>query len=258
MKWKAGLVGAILLSGAALLATLVPFPDCPDCGGLLRKYGAPPGFEIDCPRCADRGRVSWLNRLTRKDLDPLVSTLVRSAAWDQTKRAASREAFGLLVERDGKQARDYLGWGESVNQSWSFAAKFARSEGREYLLVALAPWAISNKGDSLCRLVTLDLEGRILDRMEFIHSPGMGFDRCEPRLLADPGADGAWVQVEWRPGPWSGQGLEEYTVLHPSAGRSELVTESQFPADWRVRGVCRVGIRSGKLRVLSPSRAASP
>jgi hypothetical protein len=142
----------VLLLAAGAVLSLVPRATCPDCRGNNRGKEA---FHLGCPRCADRGSVSLLNRWTRADLDPDLAVLLSVPGRDVWY--GPDPAVPALRRLLGKAGRESLRLAGAPR-----AAAVWLDDGDE---PRVAAYTASDSGEPWAAIFLFDSGGRLLDEL---------------------------------------------------------------------------------------------
>ena len=214
--WLIGVL--VLVTALGLAASLIPFRTCESCEGYdlhlkkifseasSRSYPGP----LDCPDCADRGKVS-LVRAWR----PRVSDGVRQSlrVFRDPTSAPFMNRLELLILEPGMKREAYL---EANGQRAQFAfPRFVKAEGTPYLVIpAYYPLWKSSDGTGTGFLL-VHPDGRALDCVQmtctnrladinfvFLEKPATDGSQMALSPIVDPVPQGVSYKLhQWRQAP---------------------------------------------------------
>jgi hypothetical protein len=175
----------VLMAGLIVTATgalLLPLADCPICSSAVEYPDFP--FALGCPRCKDRGRLSWLGRWRSRPLDPDLQVLLncyRHPSWEVQER------FYPTMRRLAARSDRTLA---SMIYQVGYAV-FVDDDGEPRVAAVLEYSYSQDAVTQRIELVVFDLDGRIVDFVEV-------------RGAAGPAA----IQADWSEPPRSAWALE--------------------------------------------------
>jgi hypothetical protein len=241
------LVGAIVvLTSLAVAACLVPLRPCGTCDGLamaLHFRTSPsipptPPPRIDCPDCADRGKVS-LFRSWRPMVSPETGAIVRGLK--DPSGTDNLPALTALLQTEGMSGAPPLApQNRNLRQ---MQGRFHRSDGRTFLVLTTYCPAMMVPGTSSAGVFLLDLRGRVLD-----YVVGTSDNRVADlysRILEEPGADGRRVVIFPVP---AGDARFSFLLHQWQQPARRVVSEG---AKSEREGACRIGVWGARLEALA-------
>jgi hypothetical protein len=146
------LVTAFMIAGA-----FVPFRKCGACGGFVIETPPRPVLPLDCPDCADRGKIPLFQSWRRPRVAEPVAEILKCLADEQAPVAF--EKLNLLVRNDGKAADAFL-----AGSAMLFQPRFIDAEGKTYLVLIMGALTKSPSGTTFTA-VLLTPDGHALDRL---------------------------------------------------------------------------------------------
>lgn len=246
MGSKGWLVGIVLAAGIGLaVVAAAPLLRCPDCGDAPAKKQ---GHLIGCLRCGDGGRMTPLNGWSRGDLDRDLAAAVRTG---NTGSSEFLSAIGGLAGRNGLPASGLLGLGGVPNRFESGLAGFVQ-DGRQSRVVVVLACSGAVRGQTDGRVLLFDRRGRLLDQLGVY---GVKADWMGAAFTDASPPEGRHVRmnaVELR-GTSMISVFPEFVLVQGGAVGVVYDVVTDRPADWAQKGFCRVGVRDGRLVVLSPA-----
>lgn len=240
-SWLIG--GLLLVTGLGLVGTLLALQPCRSCDGLalyLHRISSPsipprPPPRINCPDCADRGKVSLFRSWIRPRVSEPVAGILRSMSAGQAAMVVVQ--LNQLVQDDGKDPDAFL-----AGSSLLMDRRFLEAEGKIYLVLLLQ--AFNRLPDNSARTaVLLTEDGRALDRV-LVGTDGHNASISVGFLEQAP-VDGPQIAFGWKVARW------------PDAVKSCHVDQWQRPARELLSGnpddpLIQLAIRGDRFEVLTP------
>lgn len=151
--WLSGIV--LIVTALSVGAFVVKIRPCSLCDGLSQRVSE----RMDCPNCADSGKVSWY----RSRLQPKVSLSFARLLANYRPDAAPNfvQELRQFIGDDEKDPFNFFRAPDA--RSRHAALRFVRSEGKDYLVVLLSCAGISMKDYSLAEALLLSPDGKALD-----------------------------------------------------------------------------------------------
>jgi hypothetical protein len=219
------------------------------------------GCRRDASNLADHANVD-ASDTPLSDPAPVITDIHPDVA-KLLERKIEENAVPEFVERLEKLAKNQ-GWQEQLTEwnkrsfsEWedAYAASIASGE-MHYVVVLLKSYTTIIPGEDLQTVILLDNQGRFLDLLgcEISSRLRMEGGKFHTAILREAESDG--TQLVIRLDGQSARGNFSHHIYHDGVkadyywGHYHLADDQ--PTKWDTKGLCRIGIKDGKLKVLFP------
>ena len=252
--WLIGLV--LVITGLGLIACLYPVRPCRSCDGLkahlIDRFALqipPLDPRLDCPDCADRGKISLVRSWMRPKVSEPIAGILREIKYSM--RTDSFAALQAVIQHDGKDPAEFI-CSLDPKDNRGMKPRFLSVQGKQYLILLIDYPSKLASQPVVSSVLLLTPEGKALD---YVHvACGTLIADLEASALLSPAGDGAHIVIHAHPGLGTDVFSKKvpYYINRFQRVQSEDRTAQGGPVG-AFEGVCRIRILNDRLDVL-PNR----